>query len=99
MVDYLRAEERMGGYEIAAVRASDLDVVYEASAHYLNCDPSEIAFAVSAGDGWWRAFSSISLAAGDRVLVGHSEYQANAFGWLQARERGVVVEVVPVRMS
>ena len=95
MVDYLRAEEVTGGYEIAAARAGDLDEVYEATARYLNCDPDEVAFAVSAGDGWWRAFSSVPLSEGDRVLVGHSEYQANAFGWLQARERGVVVDVVP----
>ena len=95
MVDYLRAEEVTGGYEIAAARATDLNAVYDASARYLNCEPGEIAFAVSAGDGWWRAFSSIPLGVGDRILVGHSEYQANAFGWLQARERGVVVEVVP----
>lgn len=95
MVDYLRTEEVMGGYEIAADRAAELNVVYDASARYLNCDPSEIASTISAGDGWWRAFSSVPLEAGDRVLVGHSEYQANAFGWLQARERGAVVDVVP----
>lgn len=95
MVEYLRTEEVMGGYEIAAARATDLNVVYDASARYLNCEPSEIAFTTSAGDGWWRAFSSVPLGAGDRVLVGHSEYQANAFGWLQARERGAVVDVVP----
>ncbi len=95
MVDYLRAEETMGGYEIAAARVDDLDVIYEASARYLHCDPSEIASTISAGDGWWRAFSSVPLAEGDRILVGHSEYQANAFGWLQAQERGAIVEVVP----
>ncbi|MFT4987681.1 MAG: cysteine desulfurase/selenocysteine lyase [Acidimicrobiales bacterium] len=95
MVDYLRTEEVMGGYEIAADRAADLHVVYDASARYLNCDPSEIASTSSAADGWWRAFSSVPLGSGDRVLVGHSEYQANAFGWLQARERGAVVDVVP----
>jgi len=95
MVDYLRTEEVMGGYEVAADRAADLDAVYGATARYLNCEPSEIASTISAGDAWWRAFSSVPLGVGDRVLVGHSEYQANAFGWLQARERGVVVEVVP----
>lgn len=95
MVDYLRAEEITGGYEIAVERAQDLDAVHGATARYLHCEPHEIAFTVSAGDAWWRAFSSVPLEAGDRVLVGHSEYQANAFGWLQARDRGVEVEVVP----
>ena len=95
MVDYVRAEETDGGYETAASRADDLDRVYAATASYLGCSPSEIAFTVSAGDSWWRAFSSVPLTAGDRVLVGRSEYQANAFGWLQARDRGVEVDIVP----
>lgn len=95
MVDYLRAEEVGGGYEIADERAADLDAVYGASARYLNCRPDEIAATISAGDGWWRAFTSVPLAAGDRILVGHSEYQANAMGWLQAGKRGVEVDVVP----
>ena len=95
MVDYLRAEELEGGYETAASRAEDLDRVYGATAAYLNCDPSEVAFTASAGDSWWRAFSSVPLVAGDRILVGRSEYQANAFGWLQAQDRGVEVDIVP----
>ena len=95
MVDYLRTEETMGGYEIAAARVDDLDAVYTTSAEYLNCDPSEVAATISAGDGWWRAFSSVPFAEGDRILVGHSEYQANAFGWMQARDQGVIVDVVP----
>lgn len=95
MVDYLRAEELSGGYEVAVERAADLDRVYAATAQYLNCDPSEVATTISAADGWWRAFGSVPLVAGDRVLASHSEYQSNAFGWMQARERGVEVEVVP----
>jgi len=95
MVDYLRTEEVEGGYEVAASRAADLDRIYATTAQYLNCEPNEIAFTVSAGDSWWRAFSSVPLAPGDRVLVGHSEYQANAFGWMQARERGAIVDIVP----
>lgn len=95
MVDYLRAEELAGGYEIAAARADDLAAVYETTAQYLHCDPCEIAATNSAADSWWRAFSSVPLRAGDKVLVSHSEYQAAAIGWLQARERGVEVDVVP----
>lgn len=95
VVDYLRAEELAGGYEIAGERAADLAQVYGATAAYLGCSPQEVAVTVSAADSWWRAFSSIPLAAGDRVLVSHSEYQGNAFGWLQARDRGVIVDVLP----
>lgn len=94
-VDYLRAEQRGGGYETAAARADDLDAFHAETALLLGCDADEVAFQGSAIEGWWRAFLSIGLRPGDRVLAGTSEYQGNAFGLLQARERGVVVDVVP----
>ncbi len=95
VVDYLRLEESMGGYEAAAHSEPQLDAVYPAAAQMLNCRSDEIAFTANASDSWWRAFSSIPLQPGDRVLLGHSEFQANAFGLLQAAERGVVLTVVP----
>jgi len=51
--------------------------------------------APGASDAWWRAFSAVPLKPGDRVLIGRSEFMANAFGLLQARDRGVLVDVVP----
>ncbi len=95
VVDYLRQEELLGGYEAQAAMADRLEVVYRASARLLNCEPQHIAFANNASDAWWRAFSSVPLASGDRVLIGRSEFQANAFGLLQARDRGVQIDVVP----
>lgn len=95
VVDYIQAEALIGGYEIADARQDDLNRVYDTTATYLRCQPHEVAFTSSAGDSWWRAFSAVPLEAGDRVLASRSEYQANAFGWLQARERGVDVQVIP----
>lgn len=95
VVDYLREEELSGGYETAAKRADDFDQFYSATARYLSCEPHEIAFTTSASDAWWRAFSSVPLKAGDKILVNRSEFQANAYGWLQAKERGVEIEVIP----
>ena len=95
VVDYLRLEQRMGGYETQDMEAARLDGIYGSAARFLNCRPEEVAFTVNGTDGWWRAFSSIPLAASDRVLIGHSEFQSNAYGLLQAVDRGVVVDVVP----
>lgn len=95
MIDYLDAEALTGGYEIAADRATDLERFHESTATYLGCSPSEIAFASGAAEAWWRAFTSVPLKAGDRILVTSSEYQANAFGWMTASERGVAVDVIP----
>ena len=94
-IDYLRAEQRMGGYEAAVARADDLAEFHANTARMLGCEPDEVAFQGSAIEGWWRAFLSVDLQPGDRVLAGTSEYQGNAFGLLQARDRGVVVDVVP----
>lgn len=94
-IDYLRSEQRMGGYETALARLDDLADFHEATAEMLGCGTDEIAFQGSAAEGWWRAFLSIELQAGDRVLASHGEYQGNAFGLLQARDRGVIVDVVP----
>lgn len=95
MVDYLQVEAQMGGYEIAAARQADLDDFSVASAEYLGCDSSEIAFSSGAAEAWWRAFTAVPLTAGDRILVTSSEYQANAFGWMVASERGVAIDVIP----
>jgi len=94
MVDYLRAEELNGGYETAADRSEDLDRFYPATASLLSCSPDEVAFCSGAAEAWWRAFSSVPLSAGDRILVNSGEYQANAFGWMQARDRGVEVDLI-----
>jgi selenocysteine lyase/cysteine desulfurase len=93
-VDYLRTEQRMGGYEAATVLADRLDDLYPATAEMLGCERDEVAFEGSAIEAWWRAFLSVGLQPGDRVLAGASEYQGNAFGLLQARERGVIVDIV-----
>ncbi len=94
-VNYLKAEASMGGYEAWGAHQPELNAIYSATARYLNCAESEVAFTASASDGWWRAFLSIPLQPGDRVLIGRSEFQANAYGLMQARERGIVVDVVP----
>ena len=94
-IDYLQAEERMGGYETEGVRHDDLTRVYHAAARILGCDSREVAFISNASDAWWRAFSSIPFVAGNRVLTSRSELQTGGFGLLQARERGVIVDVIP----
>ena len=85
----------MGGYEAEADRRDDLRRVYSATSTMLGCSPAEVAFTANASDSWWRAFISIPLSPGDRVLTGHSEFSTGGLGLLQARERGVIVDVIP----
>ena len=95
MVDWLRDEELQGGYEVARNRVNDLAAFHSTTAVMLGCDPSEVAFTPSAADGWWRAFMSVPIEPGERILVNRSEFQANAFGWLRARDLGAIIDVVP----
>ncbi len=95
VIGHLELEAQVGGYEAAALAADAEASVYRSAAALLNCEENEVAFAVSASDAWWRAFSALPLQAGDRVLCGRSEYISNAFGLIQARERGVTVELIP----
>lgn len=95
VVEYLRTEARSGGYETANNRAEDLAQVYTAGAALLGCQPTELAFTVSASDAWWRAFSAVPLQPGDRIVTGRAEYISNAFGLTQAQDRGVIVDLVP----
>jgi cysteine desulfurase/selenocysteine lyase len=94
-IDYLRLEASIGGYEAMAEAAPNLDNFYSAAGALLNCSPHEVSFVSGASEAWWRAFLAVDLKPGDRVLVGSTEFQSAAFGLMQARNRGVVVDVIP----
>ncbi|MEZ5342375.1 MAG: aminotransferase class V-fold PLP-dependent enzyme [Acidimicrobiales bacterium] len=94
MVDYLQLEATIGGYEAFGVTAERFERFYDSAAALLGCGRDEVAFCTSATDAWWRAFSSIPLAPGDRVLTGRAEYSANMFGLIQAKARGVDVVII-----
>ncbi len=94
-IGYLKLEASIGGYEAMAAASDDLGAFYDSAAQLINCRPEEVAFQSGASEAWWRAFLAVGLGPGDRVLVGTTEFQSAAFGLLQARERGVVVERIP----
>lgn len=91
--DWLRDEERRGGYEVAAERADELERFYGAAARLLNCAPEEVAYVENATRAWNMAFYGMRFAPGDRVLTARSEYGSNVIALLQQALRcGIVVE-------
>jgi selenocysteine lyase/cysteine desulfurase len=92
---YLDLEANSGGYEAMTIAADRIDLFYTASAALLNCNPTEVAFQSGASEAWWRAFLAVDPQPGDRVLAGTTEFKSAAFGLMQARKRGVVVELIP----
>lgn len=98
-IDYLTTEAQIGGYETVERKSAELERVATAGAQLLNCAPTELAFATSAALAWWRSFEAVPLQAGDRVLISSTEYQSNAFAFIQAAQRGIEVEVLPTTES
>ncbi len=96
VIDYLKAESMLGGYEVAAERAEDLAGVYEAASALLGGERENWAFVESATRAWNAAFSSLRFSPGDRVLTTRAEYPSNMAGLLRAREiQGIEIDVVP----
>lgn len=91
---YLDDEAMLGGYETQDAWAEVLAAVPASAARLLGCAPSEVAITQNASEAWWRAFSSIPLRPGDRVVVGRAEFVSAAAGLFQAAQRGVELSFV-----
>jgi cysteine desulfurase / selenocysteine lyase len=96
VLDHLRLEASIGGYEAAAARSEEAEHVYDAVAELLGARREEIALVENATRAWDMAFYALPLEPGDRILTSASEYASNVIAFLQlARRRAVRVEVVP----
>jgi cysteine desulfurase/selenocysteine lyase len=96
VLDHLRREAHIGGYEAAAEAEERLEAVYDELAGLLGCDADEIAVVENATRAWDMAFYALRFDPGDRILCARAEYESNVIAFLQvARRTGAVVEPVP----
>jgi cysteine desulfurase / selenocysteine lyase len=96
MVAHLLREAEIGGYEAHDEASERIEAVYAACGRLVGTDARHIALTTSATDSWLRAFLSVPMAEGDRVLVSHAEYASNVLAVLAASRRlGVEVVAVP----
>ncbi|KJC63124.1 hypothetical protein TZ00_17105 [Agreia bicolorata] len=96
MVDHLRLEQRLGGYEAANHRADDLATVYSAAATLLGAAAHEIACFDSATTALRAIFDALRLGEGDTVIAPRSSYVSQALRLLTLkRYSGVHLEVIP----
>jgi len=100
VVDHLRREELIGGYEAHAEAADRLEEVYASIGLLLATRPEQIALVESATEGWSRGFQAIAFTRGfsadDRILVSSAEYASNVLPLLQvAAASGAQVEFIP----
>ncbi|MEV4151205.1 aminotransferase class V-fold PLP-dependent enzyme [Amycolatopsis sp. NPDC049691] len=95
VVEYLRHEALVGGYEAAAEASDRLAAVYASAARLVGAEPDDIALTDNATRSWQAVFYALPFQAGDRILTSRAEYASNAIAYLQVAKRtGAVVEVV-----
>jgi cysteine desulfurase / selenocysteine lyase len=95
VVDHLRREAAIGGYEAADAARDRVEHTYDAVARLIGCAPQEVAVVENATRAWDMAFYGLTFAPGDRILTARAEYSSNVIAFLQvARRTGAVVEVV-----
>lgn len=96
ITDHLQLEARIGGYEAAKQAQGLVEHTYDAIARLLNAERSEIAVLDSATTAWQRAFYSVPLEKGDRIVTARAAYASNFIAMLQRKHRdGVDIIVVP----
>jgi cysteine desulfurase / selenocysteine lyase len=96
VVDHLRREAEIGGYEAARERHDRWEHTYDALARLLNANREEVAVIENATRAWDMAFYSFRFAPGDRILTGRAEYASNWIALKQVADRtGAQIDVVP----
>ena len=96
VVDHLRLEERIGGYEAEDAARDRTEAVYTSVARLLGADRTEIALVENATRAWDMAFYAVAMRPGDRIITGVAEYASNYLAYLHLKAtRGVEIAVAP----
>ncbi|MFC0626092.1 aminotransferase class V-fold PLP-dependent enzyme [Kribbella deserti] len=96
MLEHLRLEARIGGYEASAARSAEVQGFYAELAALINAQPRNIAFASSATHAYSTALSAIAFEPGDVILTTRNDFISNQIAFLSLRKRfGVRVVHAP----
>mgnify|MGYP001070053841 CR=1 FL=1 len=97
VVDHLRREERLGGYEAAAAVRDQSEAVYDAAAALIGASAHEIAMFDSASTGLRVLMDALRPVGGDRIVASSTTYVSHALQLMTiAREQDVELVVAPV---
>lgn len=96
VIDYLREEALIGGYEAEARYADKIMQVYSSIARLINADQDEIALFENASTAWVTAFKGLSFEKGDEIITSEMEYATNLIGLVDIQKAdGVILKVIP----
>ncbi|MEO8687494.1 MAG: aminotransferase class V-fold PLP-dependent enzyme [Solirubrobacteraceae bacterium] len=96
VIEHLRREATIGGYEAAAERRERIERGDDAIARLIGAGRDEIAIVENATRAWDMAFYSLRFQPGERILTTRAEYASNYIALRQVADRtGAAVVVVP----
>jgi selenocysteine lyase/cysteine desulfurase len=88
VVDHLRLEAEIGGYEAFDARKDRYAETYAALSDLLGADgPDEIALVENATRAWDMVFYGFDFGPGDRIVTAQASYASNVLAMLQVRKR------------
>lgn len=82
VLEYLKEEALVGGYELSRQRSKELEETYAVIARLISAKPSEIALVENATAAWQAAFYSIDWKPGDELICNRSDYASNYLSYL-----------------
>lgn len=96
VMGHLAREASIGGYEALNEAHPILVKTHELAGKLLGCHAHEVAITSSHASGWNEVIRSMYFSAGDRILVGRSEWGGNWAALTHiAKQVGASVEVIP----
>jgi selenocysteine lyase/cysteine desulfurase len=104
VVEHLRREALIGGYEAEAEARERLVAARATIGRLLNAAPEEIAITGSDSMSWIKAFWGFvfggGLRSGDVILTDRASYNSHYLAFLQAvRTHGVRIQVMPTKQD
>ena len=87
VIEYLKEEEKIGGYKLEELWEKELDGFYLEIAGLINTDARNIAFANNATDAYTKALSSINFEKGDVIIISDDDYVSNYMHFITLKKR------------
>lgn len=87
VLEHIKLEAEIGGYEAAALKAEAIRHFYVQAALLINSNATNIAFTASATDSYTRALSSIPFQQNDIILTDNDDFISNQIQFLSCQKR------------